>query len=117
MPPARGIPNYDTGALWAGELNAGLDWGTWIRLIAACRMAVQVSWGGTAVPIIHVLDEAGTPRVASTEAAGNSVPTWIELPMGTTYVAVQQLVGPIQDVRVAIWLPPAAAAAQWKSAS
>jgi hypothetical protein len=110
--PLRSIPNFDVAVNWEGELQGGADWGTWLQIPAACRMAVQMTWGvDELIPVLYLLDESGTPRQPAIHPTVNAGPTWFELPAGTTYVAVQQATGPRQDVKIEIWLPPAQAAA------
>lgn len=109
-PPAPETPTaWADGPTWDIAIDAGAAWGTWIRLPAAVRIGLLVSWRGGAAPALSIASPDGSWRQPG-DPSHPSTPVVVDMPPGDSYVQLTSRATSAQAVSVTLLLPATAAA-------
>lgn len=104
--PQPVAPKIVAGPSYSGIIDAGQSWGAWIQLQQPGQIGVHVRWqNGKSVPILHFLDEQGIPRIPARTVDLHAQQMWIGLPIGSTYLMVQNSDPAPQPIRVSTQIP------------
>ncbi|MCW2928942.1 MAG: hypothetical protein JWM86_2910 [Thermoleophilia bacterium] len=97
------------GPAWEGVLLPGTPWGSWVSLQGPGVVHVQLSWSEGPPPSIQLADASGQWTAPPQQPSVNGQAVGVTFPAGDTYLGIGLRGATPQSVRIATWLPPAAA--------
>lgn len=98
-------PKRVSGPGFSGIVAEGESWADWINVRSTGEIELYIRWEGHATPRVFLYDQQGTPHQMELRAIENGSTKMIELPLGFTYIAVQNMDIAPRPIRVMTRLP------------